>query len=113
MKKTFSGRISGMLVHASKLTFHPSASARKLPPEQYQSDVTAMSPLLPNSLLSFDDESMIRLVTTQAPKTAANHSKIRSGSDLASKISIANVEGPASKGTASGTKKHEPSCIYP
>ena len=61
--------------------------------------------------MGMDDESMIKLVTTQAPKTAANHSKIRSGSDLASKINIANVEGPASKGTASGTKNGSPSGI--
>ena len=62
-----------------------------------------MSPLLPNSLLSLDDESMIRLVTTQAPKTAANHSKIRSGSDLASKINIANVDPVTGMATGENT----------
>ena len=36
----------------------------------------AMSPLLTNSLLSLLEESMIRLVTAQAPKTADNYSKI-------------------------------------
>ena len=37
----------------------------------------------------------------------------RFGLDLASKISIANVEGPASKGTASGTKNGSPAGISP